>query len=165
MMCIIRIVDGKPFEHPIMLDNFQEAFPTIDLNNPLPQGYAWFERKNMPEIDMENETFVSTSSEYEFDGTVWTDVWKVRDLNAEEKRANIVNLYNNYKKFLLEEIARAQAQQNTVDVAVWQAEYDKVDAASKQEPLQFQLFAPPRRDENGNWVSVRASGRAPDVIG
>ena len=43
MECIIKIVDGVPFEHPIILDNFVSAYPELDLNN-LPPEWAKFER-------------------------------------------------------------------------------------------------------------------------
>ena len=32
MELYIRIVDGKPFEHPILGDNFRSVFPDIDTN-------------------------------------------------------------------------------------------------------------------------------------
>ena len=37
----IRIIDGQPFEHPILGDNFRQAFPDIDTYN-LPATYASF---------------------------------------------------------------------------------------------------------------------------
>ena len=33
MECIIKIVDGVPIDHPILLDNFISSYPDIDLNN------------------------------------------------------------------------------------------------------------------------------------
>ena len=33
MKLFIRIKDGQPFEHPIMEDNFRQAFPHIDTEN------------------------------------------------------------------------------------------------------------------------------------
>ena len=47
MRLFIRIKDGKPFEHPIMEDNFILAFPEIDLNN-LPPEFAEFIRMGPP---------------------------------------------------------------------------------------------------------------------
>ena len=49
MELFIRIVDGAPFEHPIMGDNFREAFPHIDTEN-LPPEFARFVRVAMPTI-------------------------------------------------------------------------------------------------------------------
>ena len=31
MRLFIQIRDGQPFEHPIIEDNFREAFPDIDI--------------------------------------------------------------------------------------------------------------------------------------
>lgn len=33
MRLFIRIKNGQPFEHPIMEDNFKQAFPHIDVDN------------------------------------------------------------------------------------------------------------------------------------
>jgi hypothetical protein len=49
MNFIIRIKDGAPFEHPIAVLNFIDAFPTIDVNN-LPSEFAWFERVERPNL-------------------------------------------------------------------------------------------------------------------
>ena len=43
MELFIRLVNGEPFEHPIMGDNFREAFPHIDTDN-LPSEFARFLR-------------------------------------------------------------------------------------------------------------------------
>ena len=43
MELYIRIKDGQPFEHPILGNNFREAFPHIDVNN-LPEEFMKFEK-------------------------------------------------------------------------------------------------------------------------
>jgi hypothetical protein len=43
MELYIQIRNGQPFEHPILGDNFRQAFPKIDVSN-LPPEFAKFER-------------------------------------------------------------------------------------------------------------------------
>ena len=43
MELFIRVKDGQAFEHPILGDNFRQAFPNINVNN-LPSEFARFER-------------------------------------------------------------------------------------------------------------------------
>ena len=49
MDLIIRVKDGQPFEHPIFLDNFVQAFPDVDVNN-LPPEFAKFTRYPAPQL-------------------------------------------------------------------------------------------------------------------
>ena len=162
MMCIIRIVDGKPFEHPIMLNNFQQAFPDIDLNAPLPDGFAWFERKLRPELEDLKERFVTGESEYIFDGNVWTDSWKVRDHTAEELQEMYLKIYNNYKQHILDMKQEFPAAE---DQAFLQNQYDLADAYSKENPLVFRHMFAPHKNESGIWISTNAPGTSPNVIG
>lgn len=111
MLCLIKIVDGVPFEHPMLVENYLQIFPDTDLSN-LPEGIAWFERKYKPELP-ENSVFVQPDPIYQFDGTVWTDVWLIRDMTEQEiEQARITaqqmkiqtmrELYNlNYQEYSL----------------------------------------------------------------
>lgn len=81
MELFIRIVDGMPFEHPILGDNFRQAFPHIDTNN-LPPEFARFERVEMPEVGV-YEIYEGTTYEW-VDGIV-KDVHRVRSMTDEEK--------------------------------------------------------------------------------
>lgn len=85
MELFIRIKDGQPFEHPILGNNFCQAFPDIDVNN-LPVEFARFERVEFPVLS-EYEVMVSETSTYEFIDGVWKDVWRKRDMTAEEREA------------------------------------------------------------------------------
>jgi len=85
MDLFIRIVDGQPFEHPIMADNFCEAFPHIDVNN-LPPEFARFERVDIPTI-APYEVYVGVT--YEFKDNIWKDVHHVRSMTVEEKAEQI----------------------------------------------------------------------------
>lgn len=81
MKLFIRIKDGKPFEHPIMEDNFLQAFPDIDVNN-LPSNFAVFNRVARPEIGV-YEIYEGVT--YEFDGAVVSDTHHVRLMTDAEK--------------------------------------------------------------------------------
>ena len=161
MKCIIRIVDGVPFEHPIMLDNFQQAFPDIDLDQPLPEGFAWFERTLIPPI-ADDQIFVSEQSRYEFHNGMWTDVWDVRAKNQDELNADAQQTLNAFK-----DVAAAQANIAT-DLALkaaWQKYHDEIEAVLSANPFVISYPVAPRLDENGNLRTLTESGTAPDVIG
>lgn len=85
MELFIRIKDGQPFEHPIFGDNFRQAFPDVDVNN-LPPEFARFERVERPVLD-QYEVLVSEDPTYELVDGVYKDVWKKRDMTAEERVA------------------------------------------------------------------------------
>jgi hypothetical protein len=160
MMCIIRIVDGAPFEHPIMLENFKEAFPNVDLEN-LPAEFALFERKLRPDLPA-NTVFLDEHPIYEFDGRVWTDVWRIRDKTLEE---NQQELKTHYGKLLQTFTELMQPYTDPTDIVVWQAKLDEINAVLAQTPVVFKVILEPRKDENGQWVTTTSSGSAPNVIG
>lgn len=81
MELFIRIKDGQPFEHPILKDNFCQAFPNIDLNN-LPSEFARFERIAPPEL-RPYELYEGVT--YEKIGEVYKDVHHVREMSVQEK--------------------------------------------------------------------------------
>ena len=85
MELFIRIKDGQPFEHPIMDENFRQAFPNIDPNN-LPPEFARFKRIEPPMIGA-YETYEGVT--YEWVEGVVTDIHHVRQMTAEEKSAKI----------------------------------------------------------------------------
>ena len=81
MELYIQIRDGQPYEHPILGDNFREAFPHIDVNN-LPLEFARFERLPNPEIAT---TYQVNVVSYQWENGVVKDVWSVREMTQEEK--------------------------------------------------------------------------------
>ena len=83
MELFIRIKDGQPFEHPIFVDNFRQAFPDVDVNNLSPE-FARFERIPAPAIGV-YEVYEGVS--YELDGDVYKDVHHLRPMTVEEKIA------------------------------------------------------------------------------
>jgi hypothetical protein len=85
MELFIRIIDGQPFEHPIMGENFCQAFPDVNTEN-LPPEFARFERIEKPMIGV-YEFYEGVTYEL-FDG-VWKDVHHLRPMTAEEKAEQI----------------------------------------------------------------------------
>jgi hypothetical protein len=82
MELFIKIKDGKPFEHPILGNNFRQVFPHIDINDLSPE-FARFERVPLPNIGA-YEVYENTT--YERDGEVFKDVHHVRAMTEEEKQ-------------------------------------------------------------------------------
>jgi hypothetical protein len=80
MELYIRIQDGQPFEHPIMGDNFRQAFPNVDTNN-LPAEFARFVRVAPPVIGVyEKNQTVS----YQLVDGAYTDVFACQQMTTEE---------------------------------------------------------------------------------
>jgi len=80
MELFIRIQNGQPFEHPIMEDNFRQAFPHIDTNN-LPAEFARFVRVANPALGVyEKNQTVS----YQLVDGVYTDVFSCEQMTAQE---------------------------------------------------------------------------------
>jgi hypothetical protein len=85
MELYIQIVDGQPTNHPIVEDNFKQAFPDINTSN-LPPEFARFVRIARPAIgDFEIYEGVT----YAWAGEIVTDVHHVRDMTPEEKQEKL----------------------------------------------------------------------------
>ena len=80
MELYIRIVNGKPFEHPILGDNFRQAFPDVDVNN-LPPEFARFVRVAPPSIGV----YETLNVAYELVDGVYTDVYQVAPMTEQQK--------------------------------------------------------------------------------
>jgi hypothetical protein len=83
MNLYIQIENGQPINHPIMEENFVQAFPEIDLNN-LPDTFARFQRVASPSIGPYE---VSEGSSYEWVDGVVKDVHHVRAMTLQERTA------------------------------------------------------------------------------
>ena len=81
MELFIRIKDGQPFEHPILADNFRQAFPTVDTNN-LPSEFARFQRVACPSLVY--ATLNSAQPSYQWVNGQVQDVWDVTPMTAAE---------------------------------------------------------------------------------
>jgi hypothetical protein len=80
MELFIKIKDGQPFEHPILGDNFRQAFSDIDTNN-LPESFARFVRVEAP-IAGAYEIYEGVT--YEWSEGLVTDVHHIHTMTAEE---------------------------------------------------------------------------------
>jgi hypothetical protein len=83
MELFIKIVDGQPFEHPILGHNLRQAFPNIDTDN-LPEAFAQFVRIEPPVIGV-YEVYEGVT--YEWSDGVVTDVHHLRPMTDDEKSA------------------------------------------------------------------------------
>jgi hypothetical protein len=81
MKLFIRIVDGQPFEHPILEDNFRQAFPDIDVDN-LPSEFARFER--VPRPSPVYATLNDDKPTYQWVDGIVKDVWDVTPMTPQE---------------------------------------------------------------------------------
>ena len=73
--------NGQTVNHPIMGDNFRQAFPDIDTNN-LPGNFARFERVPPP-VSSPYEKNHRTSYQKRSDG-VWADTYVCDPMTSEE---------------------------------------------------------------------------------
>lgn len=81
MRLFIRLQNGQPFEHPIVEENFCQAFPEVNLDN-LPDWIANFERVEPP-IPSLYEVYEGVT--YEWVNDVVKDVHHVRAMTEAEK--------------------------------------------------------------------------------
>ena len=82
MELYIRIKDGQPFEHPILGNNFRQAFPDVDTDN-LPASFARFVRVDSPPVGV----YEICDTTYEWEGDLVTDVHLIRPMTVEEVTA------------------------------------------------------------------------------
>jgi hypothetical protein len=80
MELFIRIKNGQPFEHPIMGDNFRQAFPDVDTSN-LPAEFARFVRIQAPTVGVYEKNLTVS---YQLVDGVYTDVFSIEQMTAEE---------------------------------------------------------------------------------
>lgn len=81
MNLFIQIKDGNPLNHPILENNFKQAFPNVDVNN-LPSDFSFFERVSPPIIGP-YEIYEGVT--YEWFHDIVKDVHHVRPMTEEEK--------------------------------------------------------------------------------
>jgi len=139
MECIIRIVDGQPFEHPIMMDNFMSAFPRIDVN-ALPPEFAKFERLEQPVLITGQTAYHNVGHHYAFDSDMskWKDDWFLIDMTDAEKaakraegEASTINTLNLLKQFAQTNLDTAIEEQKPS----WQTYLDQLNALTYDDPF------------------------------
>lgn len=86
MRLFIRIVDGVPFEHPIIEPNFKEAFPDVNLES-LPPEYGRFIRVPAPALGPYEKNQTVSYELVDGQTQTWTDVWSAEEMTQEEKTA------------------------------------------------------------------------------
>ena len=79
MKLYIQIENGQPINHPAFEDNLMQAFGSI------PNTWEEFVRPERPTTDVYQ--LLSDNPTYEKINGVWTDVWALRDMTAQEKSA------------------------------------------------------------------------------
>lgn len=168
----IQIRNGQPYEHPIMGDNFRDAFPHIDVNN-LPPEFAKFERLDCPFVP---SVFQIVVSEYRWDGNVVKDYWSVRDMTEQEKAEkrqavaeHVLRVVQTMKSQAYEHF---QAEQDPHNKQVWQQFMAALNTWVLVNPLAPNIPMSPTYGEDGLLflptklpVSSELSGSAPNVIG
>lgn len=80
MDLVIQIKNGEPFEHPIILENLQQVYPDITLQN-LPDNFAEFNRTQVPTLGVYQ---VYIGCNYVWNGTYVTEQHNLRDMTQEE---------------------------------------------------------------------------------
>jgi hypothetical protein len=165
MELFIQIRDGQPHEHPIMGDNFREAYPDIDVNN-LPPEFARFERIPTPNINLFE---VNEGVTYEIADGVVRDVWHIRAMTAEERapveemqRSSISKTVENLKIKIEDGLATAtsdEIRQAWQDYSVILDAWTLTDLANPRVPI------PPIIRPDGTLINLNVSGSAPNVVG
>jgi len=90
MKLFIKVKDGETVDHPMLAENFAQAFPDIDTEN-LPPEFARFIRVERPELGL-FEVYEGVT--YEWNGWAFTDVHHVRQMNISERFEKIEYLKN-----------------------------------------------------------------------
>ena len=84
---IIKMENGVPKDHPMLLENFVQCFPDVDINN-LPEDYKFFERVEQPWPGL-YEVLDPPHAVYTLIDNVVKDVWNIRAMTTEERQAKI----------------------------------------------------------------------------
>lgn len=82
MELVIRLKNGQPVDHPILVSNLLQAFPDTDLSNLPNNDFARFERVEKREIGPYE---IYESSNYEWSGNIVKDVHNIRQMTSQEK--------------------------------------------------------------------------------
>jgi hypothetical protein len=83
MNLYIRLENGQPTGHPIILENLLAAYPEIDPDN-IPSIFAPFERVECPQV---SHYEINEGAIYEWVDGIVKDVWHIRPMTQEEKTA------------------------------------------------------------------------------
>jgi hypothetical protein len=77
----IKMVNGRPVDHPMLRSNIESAFPEVDFDN-LPDWLARFERVQKPRAGIYE---IVNGPVYVVDGNIVRDHWILRQMTEDEK--------------------------------------------------------------------------------
>lgn len=165
MELFIRISDGQPVDHPIMGNNFREAFPEINTDS-LPPEFSRFERIPKPVVDIFE---VVEGPSYEWVDGIVKDVWYIRPMTAEEesqKRQDVIDSINAAVAFT-KELTQHNINNAANDLArqAWVDYLAELNAWVLTDILNPNIPHPPRINLRGVVLDVTSSGSEPNVIG
>lgn len=80
MKLYIQVENGQPVNHPALENNLMQTF------NEIPTNWEAFDRPERPSPTPYQVIDAQLGSYVKLNG-VWTDVWSIRDMTAEEKAA------------------------------------------------------------------------------
>lgn len=152
----IQLRDGQPYEHPILADNFREAFPDVDTTTFPNEHFARFVRLPRPK-NPRGQVYDHTT--YEWDGDVVTDVHHFRDITDEEREAQKAQVIEEAIKFKAARIEFINEMLNAgfseAGHSLWAACLEKHQSWMTDETQHPSEPVPafPYKDENGNWVA------------
>jgi hypothetical protein len=162
MRLFIQIRDGVPFEHPIIDDNFRQAFPEVDTSN-LPSEFANFIRIDRPKL----KTFEKNQRvEYVWDGDVVKDFWTAEQMTDEEvvAKKNEIELNAAHLKSYFLNIATEKmnyvADEHKIE---WQNYIDRLNSWVLTDYENVDVPKIPRHDLNNIILSTSSPGSQPDV--
>lgn len=165
MELYIRIVDGQPFEHPIIGANFRQAFPHIDVNN-LPAEFVKFERVECPYLAT---TFQVDEAAYQWDNGIVKDVWFVREMTDEERAAKMQELTDSANRTVefFKETAQGKIDSAPNEEArqAWVNYLTALNAWVLVDPVNPQYPTRPAVNADGTLVDLTVPGSAPNVVG
>jgi hypothetical protein len=169
MRLFIQILNGQPHQHPIIEDNFREAFPHIDVDN-LPSNFAEFIRVSRPYPGANTRLFLIDRVSYQWVGNQVQDVW-VEDLMTDsEKEIALTERVKVLENVLAQckNIAHKHIASETGEgLQVWETYLQTLIDFKYEKANSFNTFVPPIPIKNSEdeWVHTTSSGSAPNVIG
>lgn len=165
MEMYIQIKDGQPFGHPILADNFQQAFPHIDVNN-LPPEFARFERVEQPNTA---GPFQVEEVSYQWVDGIVKDVWTIREMADAERTEKTTQLTEQLLDGIQQRKVYAQERvDNGPDETTRQAfaEYlAALNAFVLEDVVNPNIPFPPKTTIDGVVLPLDTPGSAPNVIG
>lgn len=165
MNLLIQIRNGQAYEHPIFEDNFQQAFPSIDINN-LPPEFARFDRVPPPNPGVYEAV---EGPIYQWVGNIVKDVWAIRPMTDAERAAKNEELTQgayNIRDFF-KTIAQQKIDESTTDAErqAWSEYLIQLEAYVVTDPVKPNVPIPPRINADGTLLTTTAPGSAPSVTG